>query len=176
MLRVGFRISRRPSRAGITAWRQRIASMKSLYPSLDVSDGFADVSQVARDCGNHNRWLDNYLHHLLHSKMPMLRSLLLLRVLPMPEVLWQLLRVLRSTQGAQAEVSRRTVRSTESGLPLRASHVGWRHTAVPSSRDEGRRPATVCAVRKLRHEEGRARGFPAGDADLGRFRKQESGA
>lgn len=153
MLKVISRISRRPFRAGTIAWQQRIASMKTPYHSFDMSDGFADVSQMACDCRNHCRWLDNILHHILHSKMSLLWFVVLLRVLSMFEMLWQLLWVLRYTEERQAEIPRRTLCSAESGLPLRTSHVGWRHSTSASSCDKGRRPATVCAVRKLRHEE-----------------------
>lgn len=62
------------------------------------------VSQVARH-RTHDCWrLDHLLGDLVYYSLCVLWPVVLLRVLFMPEMLWQLLRVLRSSQGKATQV------------------------------------------------------------------------
>lgn len=62
--------------------------------------------QMASDCNYHSGGAVYFLYRLVHCEMPLLRPVLLLRMLLLPEVLWELLRLLRYAEKAQAEVPR----------------------------------------------------------------------
>lgn len=128
--------------------------------------------QMASDCNYHSGGAVYILHCLVHCEMPLLRPVLLLRMLLLPEVLWELLRVLRHAEKAQAEVPRRPIRSSHrsSRLPLGTQHDCRRYS---TSANKGCRPATVCDFRRI--QEGGRRRRAASDADLGSLGKQEVG-
>jgi len=66
---------------------------------------------------DHHRWrIDRLFGCLVCNSVRLLRSILLLFVLQLPEMLRQLLWVLRSSQGQAQQVSRRTVYSTKPGV------------------------------------------------------------
>lgn len=125
---------------------------------------------MASDCNNHSVGPVHILHRLVYCEMPLLRPVLLLRMLLLPEVLWELLRLLRYAEKAQAEVPRRPIRPSHrsSRLPLGTRHECGSNTTCAH---KGCRSATVCDFRRV--QEGRRRGLAASDADLGSFGKQE---
>lgn len=127
---------------------------------------------MASDCNNHSGGAVCTLHRLVHCEMPLLRPVLLLRMLLLPEVLWQLLRMLRYAKKAQAEVPRRPIHSSHQSprLPLGTRHDCWKYSTVAN---KGCRSATVCDFRRV--QEGGRRRRAASDADLGLLGKQEIG-
>lgn len=126
--------------------------------------------QMASDCNNHSGGFVCVLHHLVYCEMSLLRPLLLLRVLLLPEVLWKLLRLLRYSEETQAEVPRRPLRSGRRSfrISIRTRHDSGSNTNIAT---EGCRSAAVCDFRRV--QEGGRRGLVASDADLGRLGKQE---
>jgi hypothetical protein len=63
-------------------------------------------SQMARYCDYYRRRRTHFLGGLVYGAMPMLWSILLLRVLLLPQMLRQLLRLLRPAARPEAQVPR----------------------------------------------------------------------
>ena len=59
-----------------------------------LSDPIINGKQVACHCCNRYRGADHLLHRMVLCEMHLLRSLVLLRMLLLSEVLWKLLRML----------------------------------------------------------------------------------
>lgn len=79
---------------------------------------------MACDSNNSHRRPDTLICSVVHIALPLLRALLLLRVLLLPQVLRQLLRVLRPAPGQEAQVSRRALRAAAplGGLQAQRAH------------------------------------------------------
>jgi len=86
-----------------------VSPIPSYFPFPPVPDRVSDSPQMARNSNHRCRRPIPLLHRLVHLTLPLLRPLLLLRVLPMPEMLRQLLRMLRPAQGQEAQVPRRAL-------------------------------------------------------------------
>lgn len=131
--------------------------------------------QMACDRSNHNRRPHHHLRDLVHSTLPMLRAILLLRVLPLSQVLRPMLRMLRPAQRPSPQASRRALQQHpgQSGLQARGPN-GRKCTAIrpPTAQHVQGRTAAVCQFRRLearRRKGGRAACY----ARVGRFRKQK---
>src|SRR5688572_2019251 len=85
---------RPPCPVGTTAWQSAFASTLRLATILTLS-GANSIFQVASDCCYHCWRSHHSQHRRLYRSLLLLRHVLLLQLLQLPQVLWQLLRLLR---------------------------------------------------------------------------------